>query len=127
MHGDALAALAARAAHEPFFLASLLTAYAHSEGLDDSGLAAALDCPVGELTMIRLCRAPRTEPDEFWEDVHQVASRFGILPERLADVVQRGRVVVRLQLAKPVGDAGYLMAARDTDEGPQPEKPAENP
>ena len=126
MHGDALEALAARAAHESFFLASLLNAYAHSEGLDDPGLAAALGCPAGELTMIRLCRAPRTEPDVFWEDVHQVATRFGIVPERLADVVQRGRVVVRLQSAKPVADAGYLMAARDTDEEPESEKPAEN-
>jgi hypothetical protein len=117
---DPLAALAKRAEREPFFLASVLTAYAHSERLDDAGLAAALGCRVEELTMIRLCRAPRTDGGEFWEDVTAVAARFGIDPGRLAEAVKRGRVVLRLQAAAP---GGFLQAARDHDPDPPPEAP----
>jgi hypothetical protein len=124
MADDALDALAARAAGDPFFLASLLAAYARSEELDDAGLATALGCPVTELAMIRLCRVPRTDPKEFWEDVHQVAGRFGLNADRLAEVVRRGRVVTRLREAQPSPEGGYLMAARDAEEE---EAPPEEP
>ena len=120
---DSLESLAARAAGEPFFLASLLAAYARSEGLDDAGLAAALGCPPGELTMLRLCRAPDTESPDFWDDVTRIAERFGIDPDRLAHVVKRGRVVGRLPTAGP---GGFLMAARDA-EPPPDEPPPEAP
>ena len=59
---DPLEALAARAVGEPFFLGWVLAAYAHSEGLDDAGLAASLGCPAQELVMLRLCRTPRRRP-----------------------------------------------------------------
>lgn len=117
---DALAALAERAKGEPFFLASVLEAYARSEGLDDGGLAAALGCPVGELVMVRLCRTPRTDLDGFREDVTRVAERFGLDAERLAEAVKRGRVVSRLQARPDAG--GFLQAARDHDADP-PEAP----
>ena len=114
---DPLQALAQRAAGDSFFLACVLDAFARSEGLDDAGLAAFLGCPVQELTMVRLCRAPRTEPGDFWPDVTCVAGRFGIDAQRLAEAVKRGRVVSRLQTAQP--DAGgFLMAARDEPEPP---------
>jgi hypothetical protein len=113
---DPLKALAARAEREPFFLAAPLAAYARSEQLDDAGLAAALGCREEDLVMVRLCRAPRDESSEFWEDVHCVAGRFGLDPERLAEAVKRGRVVLRLQAARPA--TGGLMAARDRDEPP---------
>ena len=122
---DPLEALAARAEGEEFFLASLLAAYARSERLDDAGLAVALGCPPAELARLRLCRAPRTEPREFWEDLSRIAERFGIEPQRLAEAVQRGRVVRRFQGAPPVG-GGFLMAARDRDE-PPPDNPPEAP
>ena len=118
---DPLEALAARAEREPFFLAWLLAAYARSEGLDDPGLADALGCPVGELTMLRLCRAPRPEAGEFWDDVTRIAGRAGIDPRRLAEAVKRGRVVRRLQAAGPSA-GGSLMAARDREPEP-PEAP----
>jgi hypothetical protein len=122
---DPLEALVARAQGEPFFLASVLAAYARSEGLDDAGLAAALGCPVGELPMLRLCRAPRTDPDEFWEDVTRVAERFGIDPGRLAEAVKAGRVALRFQAPGPA-EGGFLIAARDREPEP-PEKPPEAP
>jgi hypothetical protein len=117
---DPLEALAARAEREPFFLAAPLAAYARSEGLDDAGLAAALGCRREDLVMVRLCRAPRDEPPAFWEDVQYVAERFGLDPQRLGEAVKHGRVVLRLQAARP--DTGGLMAARDGDE-PPPEGP----
>jgi hypothetical protein len=119
---DSLQALAARAEGEPFFLGSVLAAYARSERLDDAGLAAALGCRGEDLAMIRLCRAPRAEPPEFWEDVQAIAARFGTDPERLAAVVKHGRVVLRLQAARPADGAG-LLAARDRE----PEPPADSP
>jgi hypothetical protein len=118
---DPLEALAARAEREPFFLASLLAAYARSEGLDDAGLAAALGCRTEDLVMVRLCRAPRTEPSEFWEDVECVAGRFGLDAERLAEAVKRGRVLERLRAAQ-TPEEGHLRAARDREPEP-PEEP----
>jgi hypothetical protein len=122
---DPLEALAARAEGDPFFLAWSLAAYARSEGLDDTGLAGDLGCPVGELVMLRLCRAPRPESEEFWNDVTRIAERFGISPERLAGAVKRGRVIRRLQGAGPAGS--FLLAARDRDPEPPPDKPQEEP
>jgi hypothetical protein len=118
---DSLDALARRAEGEPFFLASVLAAYARSEGLpDDAGLAAALGCRVGDLAMLRLCRAPRSDAQEFRDDIARIAERFHLEPEHLGEVVKRGLVVRRLQSAPPAG--GFLMAARDsTDEPPQEE------
>jgi hypothetical protein len=117
---DPLEALAQRAERESFFLASALTAYAQSEGLDDAGLADALGCPRGELTMVRLCRAPRSDAPGFWEDVTVIAGRFGADPQRLAEAVKRGRVVLRLRAAEP---GGFLAAARDHEPDPPPEAP----
>jgi hypothetical protein len=122
---EPLEALAKRVESEPFFLASVLAAYARSEALDDAGLAAALGCRAEDLVMVRLCRAPRTAADEFWEDVTRVAEHFDMEPQRLAEAVKRGQVVQRLQAGEPSG-ARFLAAARDHDE-PPPEGPCKSP
>jgi hypothetical protein len=114
-----LDAMAVWAAREPFFLASLLAEYARGKDLDDAGLAADLDCPAGELTMLRLCRAPRTDTDEYWDDVTAIAERFGLDPARLSKVVKRGQVLRRLRGAGL--SPGGLLAARDHDEEPPEE------
>jgi hypothetical protein len=118
---DPLEALARRAEGEPFFLASVLAAYARSEGLDDTGLTAALGCPRGELTKVRLCRAPQTDAPQFWEEITALAQRFGMDARRLAAAVKRGRVILRLREAAAGG--GFLAAARDHE----PEEPEETP
>ena len=123
---DPLEALAARAEGEPFFLAAVLAAYARSEGLDHAGLAAALGCPLNQLAMLRLCRAPRTDPPGFWEDITAIAGRFGIDPLCLAEAVKRGRVVGRLRAATPAA-GGLLMAARDGEPEPPADRPPEGP
>ena len=118
---DSLHALARRAEGDAFFLASPLAAYAVSEGLDDAGLAAALGCPGEDLTMLRLCRAPRADAPAFRDDITRIAERFRLEPGRLAEVVKRGLVVRRLRAAPPAG--GFLMAARDGEDPPPEEGP----
>jgi hypothetical protein len=117
---DPLEALARRAEGEPFFLASHLAAYARSEGLDDAGLAAALGCPRGELTMVRLCRAPQPDAPQFWQDITALAQRFGMDARLLAAAVKRGRVILRLRAA---AGGGSLAAARDHEPDPPEEAP----
>lgn len=123
---DPLEFLARRAEGESFFLASVLAAFAQSEGLDDAGLAAHLGCRVEELVMLRLCRAPRTDPPGFREDIVAVAERFGLDAGRLAEAVKRGRVVLRLREAGPSA-GGSLLAARDHEEKPPAEDPGPTP
>jgi hypothetical protein len=112
---DPVEMMARHAADRPFFLAWLLSAYAQSEGLDDAGLAKALGCSPQTLTMLRLCRAPRTDAAEFREDVRCIAERFAIEPMALAEAVKRGRVVRGMRAA--AAEAATLMAARDREEG----------
>jgi hypothetical protein len=113
---DRLADLAARAAGDPFFLGFTLAEYARAEGLADDRLAAHLRCPVESLTMLRLCRAPRPDPDGFRADVERVAERFGADPAKLAAVVRQVEAVIRLRDAGSVAaEAGFFLAARDGD------------
>ena len=113
---DPLADLAAKAAGDPFFLASALAEYARAEGLADDRLAAHLGCPVGSLTMIRLSRAPRPDPDGFRADVERVAERFGADAGRLAAVVRQVEGAIRFRQAGSVtAEAGFFLAARDPD------------
>jgi hypothetical protein len=119
---DPLDALARRAEGDPFFLASALAAYAGDKGLDDTGLAAALGCPGEHLTMLRLCRTPRTDAPEFLDDVTRIAERFGLDADRLAAVVKRGLVLRKFRSAGQAGE-GFLMAARDGDDEPGKDEP----
>jgi hypothetical protein len=80
---DPLDWLARRVAAEPFFLAHLLAAHQQRHNLTDAQLAEDLGCPPENLTMVRLCRAPR-EGAEGMEDVRHVAERFGCDAARLA-------------------------------------------
>lgn len=115
--------LAGRVANDPLFLAAALTRYAQSEGLDDPALAAALGCAVATLTPLRLCRMPRPEAPLFRQDVEQIAARFGVMPDLLAEVVRRGQSLLHLQdPANRTRDepAGFLLAARDRPaDGPE--------
>ena len=109
--------LARRVADDPFFLASALAAYAFSERLDEPALAARLGCPLGELARLRLCRMPRPQPPLFGQDLDQIAARFALVPDVLAEVVRRGQSL--LHMANPgakrgeVASGSLLLAARD--------------
>ena len=113
---DALRHLAGRAAADPFFLGFALAEFARSERFDDPGLAAALGCRAEDLPMLRLCRAPRPDPD-FAADLRAVADRFGVEFTRLAEAVRLGQSLATIRAAPlPAGEAGPLLAARDDDE-----------
>lgn len=122
----ALDHLAARVATDPLFLAGALAEFARSEGLDDAALATALGCTTAVLTRLRLCRAPRPDPDGFRHDVAAVASHFQINPTTLAEAVRRGQSLARLRMGpSPAADPGLLLAARDhkplkTEQEPPP-------
>jgi hypothetical protein len=111
---DALQHMAERVKTDPFFLAHPLDGYATAENLDDAGLAAALGVPVGDLTRLRLCRAPREKPAERRDDITEIATAFGIVAAKLAEVLNRGHAVARLREKRKVEDrGGAFLAARD--------------
>lgn len=113
---DPLAELAAKAAGDPFFLGFLLAEYARVERVTDDQLAAHLGCPAGNLSVIRLCRAPRPDPDGFRADVERVADRFGADAGKLAAVIREVEGTIRLRQVGPAtAEAGYFLAARDGD------------
>jgi hypothetical protein len=109
---ERLDALARRVQRDPAFLAAPLADYARSERLDERGLAAALGCPVEQLSPLRLCFRPR--PDRFRGDVEQIAARFGVRPDVLAEAVRRSDALAALR-ERAAGQPGTLMAARDRE------------
>lgn len=111
----ALTRLSKRAGIDPFFLAFALAEYAAAERLDDAGLAIALGTTPEVLPHVRLCRAPRPDPDGFRADVTRIASRFGLDAVALAGVAKHGLVVAALRSEPAPTDAeiGTLLAARD--------------
>jgi hypothetical protein len=105
---------ARRVADAPDFLACPLNEYARSERIGDVELAARLGCTVETLTHLRLCRTPREEALQFWQDVEQIAQRFSVPGDVLAEVVRRGQSLRRLRNASDKrSEHGFLMAARD--------------
>lgn len=115
----ALEALARRVEGDPDYLAFLLRLYAEAEQLDDPGLTAALGCRPEDLTRLRLCRAPRSDPARFRADVARIAGHFEIDEVRLLGVLRRAEALRALAGAEP-GSRGMLLAARD-EEPPEDE------
>jgi hypothetical protein len=115
---DHLESLATRLEGDPFFLACTLKDYAHSEGLDNEGLASALGCDRETLAMLRLCRTP--DATRFRDDIDRIASRFGVNRDVLMLAVRRGQAIVAMA-RQPEQSSGMLLAARD-DERPQSDR-----
>lgn len=119
--------LAQRLANAPDFLASAMAEYARSERLDEAGLAALLGCSVETLTHLRLCRMPRAQAPLFWQDVEQIAHRFAVSAEVVAEVVRRGQSLFHLRAAGDKKDElNLLMAARDDLQEKKPPEGAES-
>ena len=117
---EALDHLARRAADRPAYLASALADFSRSEGLGDEALARELGCEVATLTPLRLCLRPRADAAWFRRDVEEISNRFGVAPQILARVVRRADALARLR-RPAANDQGFLMAARDREDGDQPE------
>lgn len=119
--------LAQRVADAPDFLAYALAEYARSERLEDAGLAARLNCPVETLIHLRLCRMPRAQAPLFWRDVEQIAQRFAVSAEVVAEVARRGQSLFHLRAAAGQKDEpNFLLAARDDSQERQPPEGADS-
>jgi hypothetical protein len=115
--------LARRVESDPFFLAAPLARYAASNRLDEDALAERLGCDRASLTHLRLCRSPEPMPPQFFKDVQQIAARFALDPDRLAEIVRFGQALLAVSppASEVLDDApGYLMAARDEESEEQP-------
>ncbi len=111
--------LAQRVEDDAFFLASLLSLYAQCEDLNDAMLAEHLGGAVRDLPLLRLCRAPVLEPaSDFQRDIHMISERFRLDPQKLAEVVRRGQVLMQLQ-NKTSTSGSMLLAARDRNHDSQ--------
>lgn len=109
---------ARRMAKDAWFLASALELYAQSEGLTDEQLAAMLGCSVTDLTALRLCRRPLSEPAEaFRRDIDALARAYGVHADVIADVARRADAVdsLRRSQSSATGRPDMLMAARDRE------------
>src|SRR5687767_1708164 len=116
---ERVASMARRVSHDPYFLASVFSAYARSERLDERGLAAALGCTVEALVPLRLCRRPLAETPIFRDDVARIAARYEVNPVALAQIIRRVDALEALR--RGVNDAGMLVAARDRDDHDPPD------
>lgn len=109
---------ARRVAKDAWFLASALELYAQSEGLNDEQLAATLGCSVADLTALRLCRRPLSEPAQaFRRDIDDLVRAYGVRADVIADVARRADAVDNLRRSQSSATErpGMLMAARDRE------------
>ena len=104
--------LAHRLQDDPFFLACPLHVFAKSEKLSEEGLAARLKCSKDALLSVFLCRAPSGEDESFSDGIEQIAARFTVDVDVLADAVRRGQAVFEMaRMSNP--STNTLTAARD--------------
>jgi hypothetical protein len=103
--------LARRLEDDPFFLACPLTLYAKSESLDEDSLASRLRCSKGTFTLVCLCRAPAADAESFQDAIEQIAAKFSVDADVLAEAIRRGQAI--FQMKQSTESAGTLLAARD--------------
>jgi hypothetical protein len=111
--GNHLENMARRLESDPFFLACALKLYQRSEGLSEDALAAGLKCSKEALLSVRLCRAPAGEEESFHDDIEQIAARFLVDADALAEAVRRGQALFHMTSVRNA--SGTLLAARDGD------------
>ncbi|MCE9564502.1 MAG: hypothetical protein K8U57_20885 [Planctomycetes bacterium] len=115
MNATPLERIARRTSTDSFFLGFRLAEYRRVYELDDAALAVRLGCEVELLATIRLCRAPRTDPAGFREDVTCVAQKFGLNSRALAEASKYGLATLRHENT-PTDSAGVVLAARDRED-----------
>lgn len=114
--------LAERAAADPFYMASALSAYRQAEGLDAPALADFLGCAPADLPRLALCRKPGAVGEsEFSADVAHLTERFGL---RRLPLIRLLRQEAFLQAASASPSASFrtessrpplLLAAQDRE------------
>ena len=108
---------AERASEDPFYLASALLAYARAERLDDTQLAAHLECDVARLPTLLLCRRPTGEGAVFRRDMEIIAETFALNAMRLLQAIRRADALAAIERAESERTDGLLAAARDREPG----------
>src|SRR5215813_556763 len=83
---ELLAYAAQRVQDRPAYVAWALAQVQVREGLSDEALVARLGLATVDLPQLALCRRPR--PDQWAEDLAQIATRFGLAPEPLAAILR---------------------------------------
>ena len=112
-----LARLADRVAEQAFFLAGPLAAFAAAREMSATQLAEQLGCQEDTLDRIKLCRSPSSE--ELVAVVQQIAQRFQINEDVLAEAVRLGQTLLRWQRSS-IGGSGTLIAAREKEDFQDP-------
>lgn len=115
-----LARAARRAEADPFFFARTLATYRRDNGLDDAGLAAALNCTPAQVISLALCRAPDAASPRFRAEVKQMAAESGVDMVTIVRVVRS--VHAHAALRSVAEEASTYLAARDHDEPEQDEE-----
>lgn len=111
-----LASAARRATSESWTLGGLFAQYCSVENATDVEIANEVNCDIGTLRWLYLCRAPSSA--RFAQDVERIAQRFALDGNRLAALVRRVEALAALRA--PTHDAGeseLLLAARDREDG----------
>lgn len=107
---DRLLARAARQAEDdPFFVGSALAEYRRLSSMDNTALAAFLDCDEAALSRLALCRRPEGEEPMFRDEVTRIAGYAGCNAARLASLLRAATTAGRMRAASPAS----LLAARD--------------
>ena len=99
-----------RARTRPTFLGWVMAQYEQLESLSELTLRERLRVVAEDWPRLQLCLRPR--PDQFLDDVTQIALRFGIDRAALAAVVRRVDAVEVIHHQEQLGEAGSVLAAR---------------
>lgn len=94
------------ASDDPFYMGWHLARYSEMKGLSVAELGKELGCLPETVNSISLCRAPRSEPPHFQDDIERVADRFQVRADKLVGIVRY------VQIAS---DESMLLAARDIE------------
>jgi len=106
MTKDMLLKMSRLASDDPFYMGWHLARYSEMKGLKAAELAKKLGCLPETVNSISLCRAPRSEPPLFREDIERVADRFQVKADKLMGIVRYAQIA---------SDESMLLAARDIE------------
>jgi hypothetical protein len=102
-------------------LAGLLAIYQAQEGWKEAQLAAFLKGDINALSLLALCRRPRTDTVHFRPDVERIAAYVHVDATRLAKLIRAAMAYEERR--RVVGSSAQtLLAARDRDEADEPDE-----
>jgi hypothetical protein len=102
-------------------LAGLLAIYQDQEGLNEAQFAAFLKGTVNAMSLLALCRRPRTDTVNFRPDVERIAAYASVDATQLAKLIRAATAYE--ERSRIVGSRmRILLAARDRDETYEPDE-----